>query len=431
MAGILAFFYIYVRIMDERLHTKLRKLPLKGVFLSLVFFCFAMPIYSQTITSIEIIGLKRTQLHVVEYPLEKFLGQDSANFNENDAIAAVKDMGVLEPISAELAKSENGLTLRVTVEEKWSIFPFPFVYVGSDGNKNFGLFLCDFNAFGLRDMGVFGGIYGSNGWSAIAMYYHTPDRKGALGWSSIFMYMHQEKEHVDRYNKTIRIYSADRLVLLLGLNYDFFKYLNGSISLIFGDISPSENKNTYNAPEDEARFIGISPRLSLRNSSWDGYLLSGQNLSLGYNYNHAISGPSFHTIEYSANFEKPFVPGFRLNLRSGGIWKSTTDPLFKEDQKKAQVNILPEYYFASYYAGLSAGLEKYLFKTGHGTLSAQSLWQSVFSGDDISNLEFDHGPFGGIVFYLSRIALPAVGFGFAYNMVSDLYRYSFNVGMSF
>ncbi|MCL2282219.1 MAG: hypothetical protein FWC26_02765 [Fibromonadales bacterium] len=417
--------------MNESLHTKLRKLPLKGIFFSLVFCILATPLYSQVITSIEIIGLKRTQLHVAKYPLEKFLGQDSSSFNENDAIAAVKDMGILEPVSAELVQSKEELTLRVTVEEKWSIFPFPLIYVGSDGNKNFGLFFCDFNAFGLRDMAVLGGLYGSNGWSAIAMYNHTPAHKNALGWSSIFMYIHQERKNVDRHNETIRIYSANRLFSSLGVNYDFFKYLNGSISLYFTDISPAENKDSYNSPEDGARFIGISPRLSLRNSNWDGYLLSSQNLSFGYNYNHAISGSSFHQLEYSGNYEKPLVPGFRLNLRSGGIWKSATDPLFKEDQKKALVNVLPENYFESYYAGLSAGLEKYLFKSRHGTLSAQGLWQGVFSGDDVSHLEFDHGPFGGIVFYLSRVALPAVGFGFAYNMVSGQYRYSFSVGMSF
>ena len=382
------------------------------------------------ITSIEIIGLKRTKPHIAKYPLEKYLGQEREAFDENDVFATVKNMSVLEPILVELIESADGLVLRVTVEEKWTIFPFPLIFAGS-GETYFGLFLFDANAFGQRDTAVLGGAYGSNGWSAIAMYNHTPNRKGRPGWSGVFMFSHQEKEDVDKDEKINRKYSADRIIVSTGLNYSFTEVVNGSVSVYFSDISLRDNDDFFNPPENGATLFGINPRFSLRQSSWDGYFLSSQSISFEYSYNFAISGSSYHQVEFRGNYEQPIIPGFRFNIRSGGSWKSTEDPLFEDGPQKAQVTILPRKYSALHYAGLSAGLEKYLYNNRWGTLSVQGAYQCVFSYRLDSDFEFDHGPSTGVVFYLSRVALPALGTGLAYNVVSGLFQFSFSMGMSF
>jgi len=178
-------------------------------------------------------------------------------------------------------------------------------------------------------------------------------------------------------------------------------------------------------------LLGINPEIALRHSSWDGFFLSQQSISLQYTYYQAIRGSSFHEIEFRGDYEQPIIPGFRMNIRGGGIWKSTSDTLFEERPRKAQVQILPRYYSALHYAGLSAGLEKYLYKSQRGTLSAQCSYQGVFSNRQDTDWEFDHGPSVGVLFYLSRIALPAIGIGTAYNVVSGLYQFTFTIGMSF
>ena len=388
--------------------------------------------FSETVVSIEVIGLKRTKLHVAKYPLEKFLGQKRSEINENDVIAAVKDTGVIEPVSAEFVDTGAGFILRVTVEEKWSIFPFPFVYAGSNGESNFGLFFCDFNAFGLRDMAVFGGTYGSNGWSAFLMYNNTPDRGGIPGWTIVALFNQKDNEDVDRHENTIRAYTADSLRASFGLNYTFKEIFTTSFTFSFSGIFLEDNDVLLNnLPGKEAVYIGFNPGISVRSSDWDGFFLSNQSVSFDYTYNLAISGSSFHQIEFRGNYEKSIFPGFRTVLKGGASWKSTNDSLFEDGQNKAQVNILPKNYSAFYYTGLSAGLEKYLVKFKWGTLSVLGSWQCVFSGGDITGLKFDHGPSGGFLIYLSRVALPAIGTGLSYNMVSGLYQFSFSVGMSF
>jgi len=388
-------------------------------------------LYSQDIiTSIEVTGLKRTQPHIVMYQLERFKGKDAAAFDQNEVIAVIKTLGVLEPVSVELEVSDNEIVLCVTVEEKWSLFPFPFFYAGS-GETNYGLFLLDANAFGLLDNAIIGGAYSSNGWSAMAMYNHTPDRNGALGFTAVFLYMHQKKEDVDRTEKIIRAYSGSRLFASLGINYDFTDFFACSASLYYSDFSLNKNDLMINPPESGARFIGFTPRFSFNDSSWDGYFLSVRNISLEYSYNFALLGLSYHQIGYRGNYEKALIPGFRLNIKSAGVlWKSSSDPLLEEGPVKAQVNILPKNYSALYYFGFYAGLEKYIVKFNWGTLSVQGSWQCVFSGNKINCLYFDHGPSGGMVFYLSRLALPAIGANIAYNMVSELFQFSFSIGMS-
>jgi outer membrane protein assembly factor BamA len=414
------------------------------LFLLILFVFLTIPLHSQeeadvtetdvitpdTITSIEITGLKRTKPHVAHYPLEKFLGQDRRDFDQNEVFAVIKDMGVLEPVSAELVETEDGLVLKVTVEEKWSIFPFPFVMVGS-GDYNFGLFLIDFNAFGARDNIILGGIYGSSGWNAMAIYNHIPNRSRMPGWTASFMYSRNEKEDLDKDEIIHRRYTADRIYASIGLNYPFNELFTGSFSVSFSDISLNKKDNSINPPEKGLTLLRFAPNLSLRNRSWDGFFLSQKSISLEYSYNHAFYGSSFHQAAIRCLFEHSIIPGFRMLLRSSGVWKSRTDPLYETGPQSAQVNILPREFSALQYAGFSAGLEKYLYKAQWGTLAVQGSWQCVFSYGPISNSEFDHGPAAGLTFYLSRVAIPAVGGGVAYNMNSKLFQGVFSVGMAF
>ena len=390
-------------------------------------------ISSSVITSIEITGLKRTRQHIAQYPLEKFLGRD-ASLDLNEVHAAVIATGILQPLEVELLENEGALVLHITVEEKWSIFPVPLVMANSD-DFSFGLFFADTNAFGLQDTMALGAIYGYPSWMAVALYQFTPNRRGLPGWSSFVMYSSQERKDVDRNEKTHRLYSSNQLRFSLGLDYPLSEYFSTSLGFSFTDVSLKENAVAVNQPGGDAKLLGISPSLSMKDDLWDGFLLSRRSLNLAYEYNHAIVGSSFHQLEFSGIYEHSLVPGFRINFRSGAIWKSTASdsgigPLFEEGPQRAHVDILPHNFSARAYAGFSLGLEKHLFKVSWGTLSVMGSWQCVFSNGPISGFEFDHGPSVVTRFYLSRLALPAFGAGFAYNMNSGLFQFAFSIGMS-
>ena len=412
----------------------IKRLGFLLIFASLFLGGNVLPLFSaeqiDRITSIEVIGLSRTKPHIAEYPLERFLNLERSDFDENEVFAVIINTGILDPVSAELIESEDGLILMVTVREKWAFFPLPLVLTGS-GGTSYGLFLIDSNAFGVRDIVALGGTYSSDGWSAMLMYNHTASSSGLPGWNSMFMYGRQEVNDVDKDEVIHRMYVTDRLRLSVGLNYSFMEFFTGSFAVSFTDISLNNNNNALNPPETGAAYIGINLGASIRQSGWDGFFLSQQSFSLGFNYNHLISGTPFFQADFRGVYEQPLVPGFRLNIRTGGVWKSTSNPLFEEGQQKAQVSILPRNYSALHYAGISIGLEKSLFKTSWGMLSIKGSWQAVLSHGLISDFEFNHGPSCEIQFYLSRLALPAIGGGIAYNMNSGLYQFNFSLGMSF
>jgi len=387
---------------------------------------------SGPITSIEISGLKRTKRHVAMYPLEPFLGREAETLDLNEVHAAIKSTGILESKTIELVKQESGIVLQVSIEEKWSFFPVPLI-MGGSGDTSYGLFLADTNAFGLRDQAAIGGIYSASAIMGMALYNHTPNRKNSFGWNTSFTYNRQENEEVDSKEILRRLYSTEMFRFSLGLYYPFTGTMNGSISSSFTKIILNDNKAAINEPESGVSVLTFTPGLSWRYSHWDGYLLSQKTASLEYAFNYVFEGTSFHKVSFRAVYEQSIIPGFRFGLKSGAVLNSASDPLFEDDPHRAQVDILPMKYSALHYAGFSAGLEKYLVKFAWGTLSLLGSWQCVFSQGPISDnkVEFNHGPFGGIRFYLSRIAIPAVGAGFAYNMTTGIYQFSFSVGMGF
>jgi hypothetical protein len=382
------------------------------------------------IVDVEISGLRRTKPQAARYPLEKFIGQDAGTLDPNEVQAAVKDTGVLECLAVEVAETAAGPVLRVTVAEKWSFFPVPLILAGS-GGTSFGLFLADTNAFGLRDQAVLGGMYGSGGWTALALYNHTPHRRGPPGWNALFMYNRQERKDQNRDEETLRRYTADSLHVSAGLQYSLTELLSAAAALSFTRVTLAENDSPLNAPAGGAAHLGFSPGLSLRASGWDGYLFSQRSLSLRYTCYLALEGSSYHKAEFRGIFEQSLIPGFRLNLRSGAVWNSSADSLFESGPQEALVDILPRGFSALHYTGFSGGFEKYLVKTRQGTLSALFTWQAVFSRGPLGGDEVDHGPSGGIRFYLSRLAIPALGLNLAYNMNSGRPQFAFSLGMGF
>ena len=386
---------------------------------------------TSTITAIEITGLRRTKPHIAEYPLQKFIGMDSSNLRQVEVEAAVIGTAVLDFIDMELIERNDGMVLHVTVHDKWAIIPFPYFAANSSG-INLGLFLMDSNAFGIRDTAVLGGMYMGSGWMATAMYRHTPGHSGVPGWNATLSYSSMTNEDQNRDEIMQRLYGVNRFNASFGLYMPFAQVLSASMGVSYSYISiHNNNSNNINAPASNAQIIGLSPGISLRLNSWDGFFMSQSGLSFQYAYNHALTGSSFHQAQIRAFYEQSLIPGFRVLLRSSLSWKSTEDPLFEDGPQRAQVAILPNRFSALHYAGFTAGLEKYIFRMRWGTLSALASWQTVFSYGPIGGSQFDHGPSGGLRFYLSRLAMPAIGAGVAYNMNTQIFQFALNMGMEF
>jgi hypothetical protein len=383
------------------------------------------------ITSLSITGLKRTRVTAAEKPLRRFVGGEAAALDINEVKAAVLDTGILEPLSVEIIEDMpgRGNVLAVEVREKWSIFPIPVFFIGSGGMMAGGAFY-DANAFGINDKMAAAGMYQSNGWMTTLMYIHSPGGNRAAGWNASFFFSREDREDGNQRDETIRRFSADSLAAAAGLSYQFTPFAGGSFRLAYTNRMLRKNDEPLLAPSSGAQVLGMGPEFSIRESSWDGYLLSERSAAFSYRYSQGLNSPSFHSLSFRGIFEKSLLPGFRTSIRSGLLWEPLVPVLFESSPGAAEVNILPLSFSARHYAGLSLGLEKHLFNMSFGAFSVLASWQMVYSNGSILGDQFDYGVSGAFFFYMSKLAIPALGMGAAYNIPAGYAQFSFSLGMS-
>jgi hypothetical protein len=386
------------------------------------------------ITSISISGLKRTRLSTAERPLKKFIGIEADKLDTNEVLAAIINTGILEPVSVEIQETEPGKrVLTVTVQEKWSIFPVP-VFIASTEGISAGGAIYDANAFGLNDKLFLAGLYFTGSWLVAGGYMHAPPGGRIPGWSAMGSFSRENREDRDQRYNVLRSFELDTIAFRAGLNSHL---LENSDLLSFSAYVSYEGKilrnqeKAQNGPDEGLHMFSTGVGLSLGKNSWDGYFLSQEEVSLRYGFNVSHTGDYFHALQFRAAWDKSLIPGFRVKVRTGIVFEPGVPVLFESSPFASQVAILPRDFTARHYVGASAGLEKYLFKISMGTFSVSAAYQAVYSHGSILEGSFDHGVTGTLSFYLSRLALPAVGVGFAYNVKENYFQGAFSIGMSF
>ena len=406
----------------------------------ILIFLNALELYSDSpqenksdlITQISISGLKRTKKHIAEKPLEKFIGQDAASIDLNDVRTAIIETGILEPVSVEIEDNTegNGKTLKILVQEKWTIFPLPIFFVNSS-NFGGGLGFIDFNAFGINDKFLIVGLLTSDSWMGAVGYIHTPDKTGSPGWRISAFYSEQERTDSDELDRDIRRFGLNKVMVSMEVNYNLTELAAISFGAAFYNKKIQKIDNPLAAPGDDGVTVNLTPGFMLLKNSWDGYFLSQKSLKINYTYSIGINYPSFHEAGIEAYYEKSIVPGFRMITTAGIIFAPYSPPLFESSPNAVNINILPQSFSAQSLFGVTAGVEQYIFKNSLGILSLLSSYQVTYSDGPILGERLDYGVLGAVRFYLKKAAIPAVGLGVSYNLAANYLQGAFNVGMRY
>jgi hypothetical protein len=279
-------------------------------------------------------------------------------------------------------------------------------------------------------------MYGSQEWMLGAGYMHSSLRENFPGWRTSVFFSRQERHDTDQEKDDVRLFNLDSLSASGALSFSRRETggipLGFSLGLSYDQKILRDKESSLQAPASDLRTLGFEGGASVRWSSWDGYLLSEESASVDYTWYLGLAGsPSFHSLQLRLLWEKSLVPGLRFKFRSGGVYVPEAPVLYESSPSAAQVNILPGSFSAKNYTGLSLGLEQYLFKTSSGTLSVLGSWQGVFSQGSILGDQADQGVAGALSFYMSRLAIPALSVGAAYNISARYFQGSFSMGMSF
>jgi hypothetical protein len=391
-------------------------------------------VFSQSeniITAVRITGLKRTLPRIAEEPLQRFIGQEAAALDMDKVKAAVIDQGILEPVSVTIEDDteKQEKILVVEVREKWAFFVIPVFFAGS-GEISAGLALFDANAFGLNHKMAVTGMYLSGGWLAAALYLAPPAGPRHFGWNTSVFVSEGERRDGSADDETLRRFNTRSITVNFSPEYQISNALNITFRISYMNTMLPDTENPVRKPNSGAQFIQQGPEISVHKASWDGYLLSEESASLEYNLIQDLTSPSWHSLSFRGVYEKSLVPGFRAGLRGGGLYRPDAPVLLESGPGEAAVNILPGSFSARHYAGLSLGLEKYLYRFSFGTVSLLGAWQMAYSNGPLLGDRFDYGVTGSLRFYMSRLAIPAVGLGFAYNVPADYFQFAFSIGMT-
>ena len=392
---------------------------LKYLLLPLLFL-MAFPVWSTTITDIQIQGLKRTKPAVLLEKLEKFKDMPAEDFDKKQLESELQKTQLFSHIDAQV----SGSTLIVTVEEKFSLLPIPFAYAASDSWGG-GLVVLDSNAFGIMDQATIGGFVSADSWRVLGSYNHIQKNHSPFGWSisanggkSDTKIRNDEGDLLLSYENTV--FGAS-----FGINRRLAPWLRASVS---------SGVNLCNVQDDAPHSQLIIPAtlaLTASTTSWDGTFLNETYLSVSATYNTSLWHESYSSIAVRAGYQQHLVQQLRL-IAQGGLFYSPDVPVVSaRNQSAVMVVLLNNACRSSAMAGGGVGLEWGIAQTRFGIPSIyaqyQAIWADTIMSDDITG----HGPVAGFKFYLKKFAFPAVDIFTAYNVKTGLFRTSAGAGFSY
>jgi len=409
----------------------MRLLPCAAVLFLAAFA--AAPVPAGEIVEVSVEGLGRTRPHIAETPLLRFVGMSADEIDFDEVMAAIRNLGVLEPLAVEIVDRDegDGRTLVVTVRERWSVLGAPFFAI-SDGGWFAGAGVADINAFGRRHMMVLAGAYGLREWFLMSTFIATPNTVGDFGGHFIGNFSLATVEHTDQTGETpLRRFDTMRIGLGLGVSYRIAEGITPSLRLSYTHVELRDGRYPLDAPTEGTRALGVAPGIELRRSGWDGFLISEDIVSLEYHHRFVLGGDDVRGLSLRAAYNMAIAPGFRAVARGGlALTNQAATPFFEQGPLPG-INILSSGYSTRNQAGLSLGLERHLFRFPLGAVSVAAAYQAVYSDGSILRNQFDHGPVATLQIYFSRLAFPGIGMGAAYNVGRNAFLFALNVGMMF
>ena len=166
------------------------------------------PVSAQpVITEIKITGLKKTKPAYMQQVLEKYKGVPITQIDLDEVETTLQAEGLFSESEAEITRNENGeLILSVTVTEKISFIPLPFLSYSSSTGFMGGLMLMDTNAFGVKDQYIVGGIFSGSMQMGVMSFSKPSLSRTKPGFSINGSFMHRDNTFQDTDEKTFLEY---------------------------------------------------------------------------------------------------------------------------------------------------------------------------------------------------------------------------------
>lgn len=383
----------------------IQRMNRKIIFLLIIIIVNIALSANTTIGIIEISGLKRTKVSVVNSLLKVKEGDNLDSFNEDEFKQDIFKTGIFSDVEIVYKENNDSVDLFIDISEKWTLIPIPFVSMNDEKTEG-GIGIYESNFLGLQKTFGFGLIYSSLNEIEIQLAYidGTLFNENNGGVAQVII----NKDEFDEFNIDsiigINNTSIKDITLELLLSYIYF---GSSDSLLIGSIAFVMDKQRYSNTLNSGGLyiINYASGLDINNASYvhDLYIYTK------YTFNPLrtlyLSGEVRGSL-----FDKPVLLEQSLGQKEG----STTISITKIDE---------------YLAGMIK-LENIFLDYSWGAITGKGYFESGIYNNNSAPYEYYMGPGLGVRVYLKGISLPALGIDCGYNLVNKEPKISAQIGIS-
>ena len=404
------------------------------------------------ISDIKVTGLKRTKPAHIEEVLGGLRGKPASVVNAKYIESILQSDGLFSEIKVEVvdgngtvissageitpdkntASSSDAGTpeasgvpyIRIQVKEKVTFMAVPFGMYSNDGFMG-GFMLMDMNAFGMKNVINAGGIFSESKLMGIAGF-SKPALSGKRPGFSLFTSLSRNDSEFARLDNSTYMKFKDTKYNFSGnLNYAFRNGIKISAGgkYMYQDF----DNNIFDKFHSGEGNFNVAYSLN----DWNGVFLSTSSFSTFMAVGSSTYGKVFERTGFSVIIQRPIVKYVRFRVSNCFSLQHDVPFPTLQGRQSVGVSILPNNFGSPKMLGLTGSIEGAVVKTKMLTISIYGTYECVDVENYDRSMDFSHGFNAGTRVYLSKLAFPAMSFGYAYNVTHRTAFFSFSAGMDF
>ncbi len=408
----------------------IKKLSELALFILLINSVSLSPV-EYILEDIHVNGLKRTRYNTILEVIDLHKGVLVDISVEDKVKQDLLASGIFQnEITVNLnVISDDKAILNIDILERWTLIPIPVGFVSSDSWIAGGVFI-ETNLLGLNQtliVGAFANADNVSGFSA----WNNPTFLGSkysFGLSTSFYSGLQE--HLDIYGEqTFASFNEQRI----GLTLNIGKSLTSGIGWNIGtglEWFEVEDSTGYLNGSDFSDIL-MKNVISL---TWDNLYYSNffnQGLTTKVKSTFFTSAEDYFNPTIETSLSKSIILGgknlFKVKVNAGWHDNSEYKPILIGGMEGSRVLPSGNIAVKKYSDGL-VSFEPVIFNPSWGIFTVPVYYEAGIYDSVKSEYEFWHGPGIGFRFYVDKVAIPALGADFTWDLERGLFKVAVSIG---
>lgn len=377
-------------------------------------------------------GLNKTRMSYILNQTDTKPGDNLSSFDPQEFVNRLKKKNIFSDIEIFYINESGMAVIEVIVSEKFTIIPIP-MFSSNSRNTVYGLYILESNLMGYGKNLFTGATWSESGWSGILGYIDHSLLNSDFRLNLFLIHKNYIYQNGDPEGYLLSEYKSKENITRLDLGYGFSSryifYISGTHQMVTVDDNYSKS---YNIPESREDFRAAF-LFSLNSLKYYEYFYYG--FRLNYEASEFIplikDSERYYSTEINMDYSLKVFSFHRITLYTAGYYSTAPEVARKRIGGKTGFRTLPADIITSdKFATGTISYEFPFLKYNWGAVTLLTFWEhGIFNSTDKS-YRFS-GPGSGILFYLKRVAVPAIGFNYARNIETGNNEFSVSAGFTF